>query len=191
MDAVVAICGSAKGYPLAVVFTEGAKSAIMADSAWNGGRYDASPEVGLRTLARYWAPWGRSPEWWRRETFRDLGFSTIEDYLESSESFWLAQDANNLLWQLKMWQRHDVGHTPGFGGDLERALRSIEAKVLFMPSETDMYFPVADSENESRLVPDSELVVIPSIWGHVAGGGWDPSDAEFLNREIARFLAEH
>ena len=188
VDAVVALCGNAKEYPFGIVRLEGAKSAIMADAAWNGGRYDAPPEKGMKAIARHWASWGVSQEWWRRETYRELGFDTIEERLLAAEQSWLARDANNMLWQAKMWQRHDVGDTPGFDGDFEKALRSIEAKVLLMPGETDLYFPVADAESESRLIPDATLIVIPSIWGHGAGAGSGPGDAEFINQAIANFL---
>ncbi len=40
VEVAVAICGNAKEYPFGIVRLEGAKSALMADSAWNGGRYD-------------------------------------------------------------------------------------------------------------------------------------------------------
>lgn len=188
VEAVVAICGNAKEYPFGIVRLEGAKSALMADSAWKGGRYDRPPEVGLKALARHWASWGVSQEWWRRETYRELGYDSIEAWLVQAEASWLSRDANNVLWQAKMWQRHNVGDTPGFGGDFERALRSIKARVLFLPSETDLYFPVADSEHEARLIPGAKVVPIPSIWGHGAGAGRGPGDAEFLNRTIAEFL---
>ena len=188
VEAAVAICGNAKEYPFGIVRLEGAKSALMADSAWNEGRYDKPPEVGLKALARHWATWGVSQEWWRRETYRELGYASIEERLLAVEEGWLRRDANNLLWQAKMWQRHNVGDTPGFGSDFEKALRSIKARVLLMPSETDLYFPVADAEYESRFIPDAKLVPIPSIWGHGAGAGRGPGDAEFLNRAIADFL---
>ncbi len=188
VDAAVAICGNAKEYPFGIVRLEGAKSALMADSAWNGGRYEKPPEVGLKALARHWASWGVSQEWWRRKTYRELGYDSIEDRLLAVEAGWLSRDANNLLWQAKMWQRHNVGDTPGFGSDFEKALRSIKARVLLMPSETDLYFPVADAEYESRFIPEAKLVPIPSIWGHGAGAGRGPGDADFLNQAIADFL---
>ncbi|HJS74065.1 MAG TPA: alpha/beta fold hydrolase [Vicinamibacteria bacterium] len=190
VEAAVAICGNAKEYPFGIVRLEGAKSALTADGAWNGGRYGHPPEVGLRALARHWASWGVSQEWWRRETYRELGYDSIEAWLVQAEEGWLSRDANNVLWQAKMWQSHNVGDTPGFSGDFEKALRSIKARVLFMPSETDLYFPVADSEYESGLIPGAKLVPIRSIWGHGAGAGRGPGDAAFLNRVIAEFLEE-
>jgi homoserine O-acetyltransferase len=190
VGAIVAICGNAKEYPFGFVRLEGAKSALMADSAWNGGRYDKPPEAGLKALARHWASWGVSQEWWRRETYRELGFETIEARLRAAERDWLARDANDLLWQAKMWQRHSVADTPGFDGDFEKAMGSIRARVLLMPSETDLYFPKEDAEHEAKLLRDAKLVPIPSIWGHGAGAGRGPGDAEFLNRTIAEFLEE-
>ena len=189
VDAIVALCGNAKEYPFGIVRLEGAKSALMADAAWNGGRYDSPPETGLRAIARHWASWGVSQAWWRNHTYRDLGFETIEERLIAAEEGWLARDANNLLWQAKMWQRHNVGDTPGFEGDFEKALRSIKARVLLMPGETDLYFPVADAEYEARFIPEVTLSPIPSIWGHGAGAGRGPGDAEFINLAIAEFLA--
>ncbi len=188
VDAAVAICGNAKEYPFGYVRLEGAKSALMADSAWNGGRYQSPPEEGLKALARHWASWGVSQEWWRREIYRELGFDSIEERLLAAEAGWLGRDANNLLWQAKMWQRHNVGDSPGFDGDFEGALRSIEARVLLMPSETDLYFPAADAEYESQFIARATLVPIPSIWGHGAGAGRGPGDAEFLNKTLGDFL---
>ncbi|MGH9764572.1 MAG: alpha/beta fold hydrolase, partial [Blastocatellia bacterium] len=83
---------------------------------------------------------------------------------------------------------HDVGSTPGFGGDVEKALRSIKVPFLYMPSETDLYFPVGDARYEAAFIPRVTLTPIPSLWGHPAGAGIDPADLKFLNDTISRFL---
>ena len=57
-----------------------------------------------------------------------------------------------------------------------------------MPSATDLYFPPEDAEYESMLIPNAELLVIPSIWGHRAGIGTNPDDVQFLNDAIRGFL---
>ena len=87
------------------------------------------------------------------------------------------------------WQTHNIGDTPGFNGDFEAALRSIQARVLMMPSATDLYFPPEDAESESTMIPNAELVTIPSVWGHGAGRGVNPEDIDFLNEAIKDFLA--
>ena len=46
-----------------------------------------------------------------------------------------------MLWT---WQHGDAGATPGFDGDLDRALGSITARAAVMPAEKDLYFPPED-----------------------------------------------
>jgi homoserine O-acetyltransferase len=81
-----------------------------------------------------------------------------------------------------------VGGTPGFQGNTERALRTIRARVLYMPVETDLYFPVSDAREEARFISGVDLTPIPSLWGHVAGGGGDEGAKPFINRKVAAFL---
>ena len=57
-----------------------------------------------------------------------------------------------MILQARTWQRHDVGTTPGFDGDVEKALRSIKVPLLYMPSETDLYFPVGDARYEAQFM---------------------------------------
>ena len=52
-----------------------------------------------------------------------------------------------------------------------------------------MYFPPEDSEIEVAHMPDAELRTIPSIWGHMAGGGLNPSDAAFIDKALSDLLA--
>ena len=87
------------------------------------------------------------------------------------KSFIPGADANDMILQARTWERHDVGATPGFNGDLERALRSIKVPFLYMPSETDLYFPVGDARYEAQFMSTVSLVPIPSLWGHPAGAG--------------------
>src|ERR671928_1481496 len=90
-----------------------------------------------------------SQEWWRRELWRtnSPAGTTFEQAWQAFRKRFGA-DANDYILQARTWQRHDVGTTPGFGGDTERALRSIKARTLYMPSETDLYFPVTDARYE-------------------------------------------
>jgi homoserine O-acetyltransferase len=38
-------------------------------------------------------------------------------------------------------------------------------------------------------MPHAELCVIPSVWGHMAGGGINPEDTRFINAAIDDLLA--
>jgi homoserine O-acetyltransferase len=105
-------------------------------------------------------------------------------------NFLSGADANDVILQARTWQRHDVGATLGFEGDVERALRSIKVPFLYMPSETDLYFPLGDAKYEAQFMSTVSFVPIPSIWGHPAGAGSSPQDRDFLNTTIARFLGK-
>jgi len=89
---------------------------------------------------------------------------------------------------MRTWERHDVGTTPGFNGDVKKALRSIQVPFLYMPSATDLYFPVGDARYEAQYMRTVSLLPIPSLWGHPAGAASDPADGKFLNENIAAFL---
>ena len=188
-DAIVAYCGTAKTYPHGVVRLEGAISALTADTAFAGGRYTAPPKQGLAAWSHHWAGWVWSQEWWRRELFKPQ-FATVDAVLASRIARDSARDANNLISQARTWQRHNVGDTAGFGGDHERALASIGARVLYMPGETDLYFPVGDAKYESAFIKRVSLMPIPSLWGHLAGAGSNAADNAWLNDRIRRFLEE-
>jgi homoserine O-acetyltransferase len=183
-------CGHAHTTPHTFVFLEGVAAALRTDTAWNGGHYDQPPELGLRAAARVAAGWPLSQAWYRQELYKQLGYLTLVDFLARFwESFVMQHDANNLLGQIHTWQTHNVGDSPGFSGDYKKALASITAKAVVMPCQTDLYFPPEDSEEESRYIPNAELKVIPSIWGHFAGIGLNTADTEFIDNAIKACLA--
>jgi homoserine O-acetyltransferase len=189
MDAIVPYCGTAKEYPHGIVRLEGFKSAVMADAAFEGGHYRSPPLKGLKAGARHWAAWGTSQAWYRQELYKQLGHQSVEEHLQKFwEAFFTSQDANNLIAQALTWQHNDVGDTPGFAGDHEKALRSIKARVLYMPCATDLYFPSEYAEYESQFISNVKLIPIASVWGHIAGLGINPADNAFIDKSIQTFL---
>jgi homoserine O-acetyltransferase len=189
VDRIVATSGTAKAYPHGVVRLEGQIAALTTDAAFENGDYKTPPRKGIEAFGVVWGGWLYSQEWWRRELWRETQAKSYEEVLQGFHDFIPGGDANDLILQMRTWQRHDVGATPGFGGDIEKALRSIKASVLYMPSETDLYFPVGDARYEAAFIPKVSLVPIPSLWGHTAGGAGNPADAKFLNETISRFLS--
>lgn len=191
-DRIVATCGTAKTYGHGVVRLEGQIAAITADAAFQNGDYTAPPGKGLEAFAVVWTAWLFSQEWWRKELWRANSppGTTFEQVLNNFRTHFIpGADANNLILQMRTWERHDVGATPGFGGDVERALRAIKAPFLYMPSETDLYFPLGDARYEAQFMKTVTLTPIPSLWGHTAGAASNPADGKFLNETISKFLA--
>jgi homoserine O-acetyltransferase len=187
MDVIVPLAGTAKTYPHGVVRLESALSLITQDPAILA-QHDTLSTAGERAWGLHWAAWTRSTEWWRLELFKSADTPTLEAYLEQ----YLARPTNlrphDPVVQGRAWQMHDVGDTPGFGGDVERALSSIRARVIYMPGRTDMYFPITDAEYERQFIANVDFQPIPSVWGHTAGRGPTPEDANFINDMIGRAL---
>ena len=191
-DRLVATSGTAKTYPHGVVRLEGQIAALTADAAFKDGDYTAPPTKGIEAFATVWTAWLYSQEWWRRELWKadsKPGTTFAQVLNEYRTNFIPGADANDLILQMRTWEVHNVGTTPGFDGDVEKALRSIKAPILYMPSETDMYFPLTDARYEVAFIPGVLLKPIPSLWGHTAGAAPNPVDAKFLNDNIGRFLA--
>ena len=190
VERIAPFCGTARTTAHNVVFLEGLKSALTADSAWMEGWYDQQPTKGLRAFARVYAGWGFSQAFYKQEMWRQLAYSSLEDFLIA---FWerrfLRRDANNLLSMLWTWQHNDVGATPGFEGNLEKALGSIQAKAVVMAGQTDLYFTPEDIAHEASRIPGAQFQVIPSLWGHQAGNGLNAVDAGFIDDSLKRLLA--
>ena len=189
VDTIVATSGTAKCYGHGYVRLEGQIAALTTDPAWQGGEYTTPPAKGLEAFGLVWAGWLYSQEWWRQELWRTSNppGTTFEQAWQAFRRRFGA-DANDYILQARTWQRHDVGTTPGFNGDTERALRSIKARVLYMPSETDLYFPLTDARYEQAFIPGVTFTPIPSLWGHTAGAASNPADLKFLNEHVAAFL---
>ena len=191
MDRIVATSGTAKTYGHGIVRLESEINAIETDDAFKNGDYTDEPTKGIQSFALVWTAWLFSQEWWHQELWKteSPAGTTLAQVIENYKTHFIPNaDANNLILQMRTWEKHDVGTTPGFNGDTAKALGSIKAQVLYMPSATDLYFPVTDARTESPSIPHCTLLPIPSLWGHPAGAGASPADEKFLNENIAAFL---
>lgn len=191
MDRAVATSGTAKTYGHGIVRLESEIDAIKTDDAFKDGDYTVEPEKGIEEFAIVWTAWLYSQQWWRDELWKTTvpPGTTFAQVVEEYRTHFIPNaDANNLILQMRTWEQHDVGTTPGFGDDVKKALGSIKVPLLYMPSETDLYFPVGDARYEAQFIPHCTLLPIPSLWGHPAGAGASPEDAKFLNEHIAAFL---
>ena len=191
VERALPFCGSSKTSEHNIVFLEAVKYAIYTDAAWQDGMYASEPVKGLRAVGRVYAGWGLSQAfYWQKLYAQDpFDYASLEDFLVGFwEGFFLAKDANNLLAMAWTWQNGNIGNTPGFDGDHERALASIKAKMIVMPGEKDLYFPPEDEEYAVGHIPGAELRVIPGVWGHFAGGGVNPVDTAFINAALTELL---
>lgn len=181
VERIVVNCGSAKTAPHNFVFLEGIRTTLQAAR---------TPQDGLRAMGRIYAGWALSQTFYRREMWRGLGFRDIEDFLVRSwEANFLRRDMRDLLAQLWTWQNGDISANDLYRGDLQMALAGIKAKVLLMPSATDLYFQTDDNRLELPHLKYGKLAEIPSVWGHRAGNPRDnPEDQAFIDKQVGELL---
>ncbi|RRS02903.1 alpha/beta fold hydrolase [Aquabacterium soli] len=193
VERILPFQGSAKCSRHNFVFLEGAKAALQADAAFKDGWYgDTKPDKGLRAFGRVYAGWGFSQTFYRQKLDIDtMGYASLEDFLVGFwEGLFLERDPNNLLTMLWTWQNGDISNNDVFKGDLKAALGAIKAKAVVMPASTDLYFPPEDNVLEVECMPNAELRVVDTVWGHFAGGpGTSPADIKVLDEALRELLA--
>ncbi len=189
VQAIAPICGSARTSLHNYLFLDGVKAALLADAAFADGWYQQPPVRGVRAFSRVYAGWAFSQDFFREQEYRKMGLASLEDVVRFMEGRFRRRDANDLLAMLWTWQHADISANPIYKGDLAAALRAIRARAIVMPSETDLYFRVRDNEIEVEQMPNAELRPIPSIWGHAAGRGANPTDNAFIDAALRELLA--
>ena len=185
------VCGAARCSPHNFVFLEGVKAALTADPNFQDGRFVAHPERGLRAMGRVYAGWALSQAFYRDELWRQVGFSSLEDFLVHNwEGGFLKRDADNLLSHMWAWQHADISANELYGGDFAKALGAITARAVILPGATDLYFQVEDNRREVALMKNAELKVIESDWGHRAGSAAAPAaDLRFVDEALKALLS--
>jgi homoserine O-acetyltransferase/O-succinyltransferase len=192
VERAVIVCGSARTSVHNKVFLSGLLRTLEAAPEYAGdGRFRAEPVAALRAFAHIYAGWGLSQDFYRERLHETaLGAPSLAAFLKSDwEDSFAAHRAANLYAQALTWQEADISANDLYAGDLPKALASISARVLLMPSATDLYFRVADNEAELAHLKSAELAVIPSIWGHRAGNPRSsPADLAFLAAQVRSWL---
>jgi len=183
------IAGTAKNTEHDFLYAKTLMETIECDPGYNGGWYKSNMDVleGLRRHAEMWGVMGWSTEFFVQERYKDIGFSSMQDFLTNfMQGYFGAMDPNDLLWMAWKWQRGDVSRNTD--GDLTAALGRIKAKVYVMPISSDMFFPVGDCTYEQKMIPNSELKVIDTIDGHLALFGTDPNYIVQVDKYLKELL---
>ena len=186
---ICSICGSAKTAPHNWLYLNTYKSAMESAEGWsNGGTENWSPKL-LAVIASIAATMAWSQDWFRQGSYRDAGANTLEEFLAGTAGFFETWVPADLYAQTLTWMAADVSANENFNGDMNAALGAIKARTLLMPCDTDMYFRVADNEAELAKIPNAELKVIHSSWGHMAGmPGASPDDDAFVDTALKELL---
>ncbi|MFF7709641.1 alpha/beta fold hydrolase [Pseudomonas sp. NPDC007930] len=190
---VAVLCGAARCAPHNSVFIQGVEAALKADPHWQDGAFNATPVRGLRAMGRIYAGWALSQTFYREERWRELGASSLEDFMVTNwEGHFSKRDAHDLLAMFWTWRHADISANTLYHGDLAAALGAITAQVLLMPGDHDLYFQVQDNALELPHLRHARLQPIPSIWGHRAGNpvaSLQPQDHALIEQEVKALLA--
>ncbi len=183
------IAGTAKVTPHNRFLVQTFIDAITADKAFNDGWYhEGAVHRGLRHHARAFAASGFTQDLFNKAAWRDLGFTTTDDFVTGFvENHFLPQDPNNLILLAKKWQHGDVSSNAN--GDLVAALARIKAKTFVIAIDEDGFFPLKDIALQQKLIPGSELKRVSSIWGHLALFGIDAGFNATVDQHLKELLA--
>lgn len=189
MRKVVAMTPMARTSAWSIAVNEATRSCLRADRAWSPEGFSARPEAGWRAwVAVQQALIARTPQALMND-FPDP--REVLPWITKRQQAWLDAgfDPHDFLYQSWAYDAHDVGATPGCGGDWRRALATVRAQVLVMTPPLDLYNPAECGADAAQAIPGARHGVIPSVEGHQAANIASEADVAFVNGEIARFLA--
>ena len=182
VERIVVNCGSAKTAPHNFVFLEGVRTTLLAAR---------TEEEGKRAMGRIYAGWALSQTFYRRELWRGLGFTDARGFPGALLGGGLRapRHARPAGPALDLAARATSRPTTSIAATSQMALGGIKAKVLLMPSATDLYFQTDDNRAELPHLKHGKLVEIPSVWGHRAGNPrGNPEDAAFIDAQVTALL---
>ena len=190
MDSIVPIIPLGRTPAWTTGVLEMLRQSIMSDPKWNGGNYAANepPEQGMRL----WSGW-ISGVIVRTPVYQESLFPKSQDaiaLLQKTQESWRRVDATDWVYQSWAYDQHDLGTTPGFGGDYPRALKSIKAKTLILAGTIDLLNPEFEAMEAAKHIGDVRYVNINAAkpMGHLSGAGVSAAENEVQNREITNFL---
>ncbi|KAI0709558.1 homoserine O-acetyltransferase [Cerioporus squamosus] len=201
VEKFLSICGSARTSMHNKCVLEGPKAALVNSKDFDNGFYTKVPQFGLCAFGRAYSAGAYAQAWFRENGYLMGGQnSSLEDFLRKDweGGFLGTWDANDLITLMCTWYDGDVmligKSTFSAAYDengFEKTLGAIQVKGLILHCKTDYYFPPEDGEIEVSLIRNgAKLVIINSVWGHMAGGGANPDDNVFIKAEVRRFLKD-
>jgi len=144
---------------------EGEINAIATDPVFKNGDYTTPPTKGIEAL-----PWSGRPALPQECGAKNCGAkaqtgTTFDQVLTNTAPTSSRRRCQRPNPQMRTWERHDVGATPGFT-ETSSAPTCDQGPYLYMPSETDLYFPLTDAPYEAAFIPRSCSSPIPPSGPH-------------------------
>lgn len=190
VERIAPFAGIAKPWPHTFVVLDSLKASLLSAVGFDSNKQNQLNSADMRAVGRVYAGWGLSHAFYREELYREMGFSSLEEFVAGVwEDSFMKMDPHNVLAMLWTGQHADISANPSYKGDFDKALRSIKALACIMPGSTDLFCTTDDNEYEANLIPHAVLKPIPSIWGHFAGRGINRADNQFIDENLKQLLA--
>jgi len=182
MRSIVALVPMARTRPWASAMNEVARRILMLDKGWPSGPYGAGFDAWA---AQSRVITNRTPRALEQAGSAAGVAALVADAVAAARR--AGPDPVDWVYQSFAYDAHDVGTTPGFGGDTAAALRSIRAPVLLLVPELDLYNPVEDAIESAAHIPNATLVRVAGHAGHAVAADTSPR-VEEVRRAIHEFL---
>jgi homoserine O-acetyltransferase/O-succinyltransferase len=183
MRSIVALVPMARARPWSVAMNEVARRILMADPGFPSGPYSGGFEA--------WAALTRVITNREPRALEAVSAGGIPGLVDQAIATARQTGSDPLDWIYQSWayDAHDVGTTPGFGGDTAAALRTIKAATLLLVPNLDLYNPVDDAVEAARSIPNATLVRLDSNAGHAVAAETSPQLAD-VRSVISEFMIQ-
>jgi homoserine O-acetyltransferase/O-succinyltransferase len=184
MRSIAALVPMAKTRSWSVAMNEVARRVLMSDPGFPSGPYGRGYEA--------WAALTRVITNREPRGLEGVPRGEIPGLADQAVTAARKMGADPLDWiyQSFAYDAHDVGATPGFGGDTVAALRTIRAPTLLLVPNLDLYNPVDDAIESARAIPHATLAHLDSNAGHAVAAETSPRLAE-VRDAISEFLISY
>jgi homoserine O-acetyltransferase len=182
MRSIVALVPMARTRPWSVAMNEVGRRILATDPGWPAGPFGGGFDA--------WAALSRVITNRTPDALETVAAGAVPGLVTEAIAAMRRAGPDPLDWsyQSLAYDAHDVGATPGFGGDTTAALRAIRASTLLLVPELDLYNPVDDAREAATLIPKATLVELGGNAGHAVAADTSPQLAE-VRDAIGRFLA--
>ena len=177
MEKAMPIVGSPRLAPYDLVHWQAQIEALMRDRDWKGGNYAVNPSrevdfaFGELLLT--------SPDDYNRRKTREQALADLAKARRDTHRF----DANDKIRQTQAMMQLDVSRE--FGGSLERAAKTVKAKLLVVVAKFD-HVVTPGPATEFATYTGAKLLNLESDCGHLA----TVCESKRLDEAIARFLRD-
>lgn len=170
---IIPIATNAKHSPWGIAFNASQRFCIEQDPTWK----EKKPKAGIngmktaRAIAllsyRNYTAYTSTQQGWHTEHSLHAGkaaLSKAETYQRyQGEKLAKRFNAFSYYFLSQSMDLHDVGRNRG---GIEAALKNITAKTLVVSISSDMLFPAIEQEELASYIPNAELEIIDSDYGH-------------------------